>query len=577
MEPAAKTAAVKTAVEAAAKTAAVKTAVEAVVDFARRRRHGLILGALMALAATAYSTLSLVKFATFKASVFDLVIFDQAVRGYARFGPPAVPSVGMSYGMGMDFLQLGDHFSPILAVLAPLYWLHDDPRTLLVAQAVLLALAAIPIRRYAERRLGTVPAHLVAAAYLVSWPVAQAAGFDFHEAAFVPLLSAIMIERFDADRPAWGVVAAAGLLLVKEDMGLLVAGFGVYLLLTRRRLEGAAFVFFSLGALVMIRGVLMPMAGSPPAGFHWAYGAWGTSLGEVVLAVARDPAGALWQMVSPEVKVDTLAFLLWPVLLTALASPLTLVAVPLVVERFLSDRPQWWGTEFQYNAFVVAILFCAGADGVHRLRGRLAARRERRAGEEEAAERPEGELPEAGRTDTERPEAGRSEAGSPGEGRSEAGSPEAGSPEGGTPTGNRSADGPVNRRVRWDPVPHWAVAILVVGLTLVPKFALGNLVESSFYEGEPHVAAAREAVAAVPDGVVVEAVNSVGPALTARTTVLLWGPQSHNAPWVVADVARWSYPFGDFDSQRRRVDEALVNGYRKVYDRDGYIVLNRPS
>ncbi|WP_179819722.1 DUF2079 domain-containing protein [Streptosporangium sandarakinum] len=540
----------------------MKTAVESVADFARRRRHGLILGALMALAATAYSTLSLVKFATFKASVFDLVIFDQAVRGYARFGPPAVPSVGMSYGMGMDFLQLGDHFSPILAVLAPLYWLYDDPRTLLVAQAVLLALAAIPIRRYAERRLGAVPAHLVAAAYLVSWPVAQAAGFDFHEAAFVPLLSAIMIERFDAGRPAWGVAAAAGLLLVKEDMGLLVAGFGVYLFLTRRRLEGAAFVFFSLGALVMIRGVLMPMAGSPPAGFHWAYGAWGTSLGEVVLAVARDPAGALWQMVSPEVKVDTLAFLLWPVLLTALASPLTLVAVPLVVERFLSDRPQWWGADFQYNAFVVAILFCAGADGVHRLRGRLAARRGRRAGVEEAAERPEGEPPEAGRTDTGRPEAGRSEAGSP---------------EEGTSPGNRSVDDPVNRRVRWDPVPHWAVAILVIGLTLVPKFALGNLVESSFYEGEPHVAAAREAVAAVPDGVVVEAVNSVGPALTARTTVLLWGPQSHNAPWVVADVARWSYPFGDFDSQRRRVDEALVNGYRKVYDRDGYIVLNRPS
>ncbi|MGW0072674.1 DUF2079 domain-containing protein, partial [Streptosporangium sandarakinum] len=546
----------ETAAEPAAKTAAVKTAVESVADFARRRRHGLILGALMALAATAYSTLSLVKFATFKASVFDLVIFDQAVRGYARFGPPAVPSVGMSYGMGMDFLQLGDHFSPILAVLAPLYWLYDDPRTLLVAQAVLLALAAIPIRRYAERRLGAVPAHLVAAAYLVSWPVAQAAGFDFHEAAFVPLLSAIMIERFDAGRPAWGVVAAAGLLLVKEDMGLLVAGFGVYLFLTRRRLEGAAFVFFSLGALVMIRGVLMPMAGSPPAGFHWAYGAWGTSLGEVVLAVARDPAGALWQMVSPEVKVDTLAFLLWPVLLTALASPLTLVAVPLVVERFLSDRPQWWGADFQYNAFVVAILFCAGADGVHRLRGRLAARRGRLAGEEATGR------PEAGRTDTERPEAGRSEAGSP---------------EEGTSSGNRSVDGPVNRRVRWDPVPHWAVAILVVGLTLVPKFALGNLVESSFYEGEPHVAAAREAVAAVPDGVVVEAVNSVGPALTARTTVLLWGPQSHNAPWVVADVARWSYPFGDFDSQRRRVDEALVNGYRKVYDRDGYIVLNRPS
>ncbi|GAA4222602.1 putative membrane protein [Streptosporangium album] len=472
----------------------------------RRRRHGLTLGGLVVLASAVYSLLGLVKFATYRNSIFDLVIFDQAVRGYASFGAPATPAVGMQYGLGMGFLQLADHFSPILALLAPLYWLHDGPQTLIVAQAVLFALAAVPIWHYAERRVGATPAHLVAVAYLVSWPVAQAAGFDFHEVAFVPLLSAIMIERFDADRPAAGVLAAAGLLLVKEDMGLLLAGFGVYLFLTRRRLEGAAFIFFALGALVMIRNVLMPMAGSGPAGFHWAYGNWGADLGEVALAVLRNPPAALAQFVSPMVKVNTLAFLLWPMALTALFSPLTLVAVPLVAERFLADRSQWWGPDFQYNAFVVAILVCAGVDGAARLAERLRGR-----------------------------------------------------------FGGRSM------------VTHWAVAVCVIGLTLVPRFELGKLLDPAFYQSEPYVAAAREAVAAVPDGVVVEAANGIGPALTARTTVLLWGPQSYGAPWIVADVARWSYPFGEFDAQRRRVDEALGSGYRKVFERDGYIVLNRPS
>ncbi|WP_326819862.1 DUF2079 domain-containing protein [Streptosporangium sp. NBC_01756] len=475
----------------------------------RSRRHGLVLGGAVVLASAVYSLLGLVKFATFRTSVFDLVIFDQAVRGYADFGPPAVPAVGMQYGLGMGFLQLADHFSPILALLAPLYWLHDGPQTLIVAQAVLFALAAVPIWHYAERRVGTIPAHLVAVAYLVSWPIAQAAGFDFHEVAFVPLLSAIMIERFDAGRPAVGVLAAAGLLLVKEDMGLLLAGFGVYLLLTRRRLEGAALILFALGALVMIRSVLMPMAGAGPTGFHWAYGNWGADLGEVALAVLRNPPAALAQFVSPMVKVNTLAFLLWPMALTALFSPLALVAVPLVAERFLADRSQWWGPEFQYNAFAVAILVCAGVDGAARLAERL---RERFGGRFEG------------------------------------------------------------RRV----ITHWAVAICVIGLTLVPRFELGKLLDPAFYPGEPYVAAAREAVARVPDGVVVEAANGVGSALTARTTVLLWGPQSYGAPWVVADVARWSYPFGEFDAQRRRVDEALANGYRKVFEQDGYVVLNRP-
>ncbi|MFC6578387.1 DUF2079 domain-containing protein [Planomonospora parontospora] len=328
--------------------------------FLRRRAHPLALGATVVLAACAYAVLGLVKLATFRASIFDLVIFDQAVRGYAGFGPPAAPAVGVNYGLGMDFLQLADHFSPILAVLAPLYWIHDGPQTLIVAQAVLLALAAVPVWHYAARRLGPVPAHLVAVAYAVSWPVAQTAGFDFHEVAFVPLLSAIMIERFDAGRRGVAVLAALGLLLVKEDMGLLVAGFGVYLLVTRRRLEGTAFVLLALAALVTIRGVLMPLAGAGETGFHWAYGRWGATVGEAAAGLARDPLGALWQFVSPEIKVDTLAFLFWPVLLTALFSPLTLMALPMIAERFLGDRPQWWGPDHHYNAFIVATLLCAG-------------------------------------------------------------------------------------------------------------------------------------------------------------------------------------------------------------------------
>ncbi|WP_344970650.1 DUF2079 domain-containing protein [Streptosporangium fragile] len=471
----------------------------------RRRRHGLLLGALVATAAGVYALLGLVRFATFRASIFDLVIFDQAVRGYAGFGAPVAPAVGVFHGAGMDFLQLADHFSPILAVLAPLYWIHDGPQTLIVAQAVLFALAAIPIWHYAERRLRPAGAHLVVVAYAVSWPIAQAAAFDFHEVAFVPLLSAIMIERLDADRAGAAYLAGIALLLVKEDMGLLVGGFGCYAFLTRRRLEGAAFVLFSLGALLMIRDVLMPLVGSRPAGFHWAYASRGATMGEVALSIARDPAGALWSLVSPAVKVDTLVLLLWPVLLTALASPLVLAALPLVAERFLADRSQWWGSDHHYNAFVIAILICAGVDGADRLRKHLRAR----------------------------------------------------------------ARG-------YDLGMHWAVAVCVIGLTLTPRFALDGLWDPVFYTGEPHVAAAREAVAVVPDGVVVEAANNLGPALSGRATVLLWGAGAPGAPWIVADVARPSYPFGGQDQQRQRVDEALRGGYRAVFERDGYIVLHRP-
>ena len=130
----------------------------------------------------------------------------------------------MSDGQSAHFILLADHWSPILALLAPLYWIHDDPTTLLVAQGVLFALAIPPLWAYTRRQLGAAAAYFVCVAYALSLPVMAAVIFDFHEVAFVPVLTAVMVERFDAGRRWGGLAAAAALLLVKEDMGLLVAG-----------------------------------------------------------------------------------------------------------------------------------------------------------------------------------------------------------------------------------------------------------------------------------------------------------------------------------------------------------------
>src|SRR4051812_43723766 len=61
----------------------------------------------------------------------DLGIFDQAMRAYAHFDAPTVPVKAPGFDI------LGDHFHPLVAILAPLYWVWDDPVMLLIAQTVL--------------------------------------------------------------------------------------------------------------------------------------------------------------------------------------------------------------------------------------------------------------------------------------------------------------------------------------------------------------------------------------------------------------------------------------------------------
>ena len=164
-------------------------------------RSGVKVGVLTVAAACVYCLDSLNLLRRFLASTFDLVIFDQGIRDYAHLGAPVSIARGVSDGQGAHFMLLADHWSPALALLAPLYWIHDSPATLLVAQGVLFALAIPPLWAYTRRQLGPGAAYFVSVAYALSLPVMEAVIFDFHEVAFVPVLTAVMVERFDAVLP----------------------------------------------------------------------------------------------------------------------------------------------------------------------------------------------------------------------------------------------------------------------------------------------------------------------------------------------------------------------------------------
>ena len=491
------------------------------------RRSGVKVGALTVAAACVYCLDSLILLRRFLATTFDLVIFDQGIRGYAHWAAPVSIARGVSDGEGAHFMLLADHWSPVLALLAPLYWIHDRPASLLAAQGVLFALAIPPLWVYTRRRLGAGPAYFVCVAYALSLPVMEAVIFDFHEVAFVPALTAVMVERFDAGKRWHGVLAAAALLLVKEDMGLLVAGFGGYLLLARWRSEkwtGLGFVAGGIFATWAATHLLIPAFGGS-ATFYWAYGQFGSTLGGALLNVITHPLHALHVFVTPWVKVRTMIGLLAMFGFLPLASPMVVAVLPLLAERMLaSGYPLWWQAKFQYNAFLVMILCCAAVDGAARLQRHW---------------------PERWNVWLTYPWT--------------------------RPAWLRRGGVP------WRPATLWAAAICAAALVYLPSSPFGPLLKPGFYGVNARMRAAAAAIAHVPAGVEVEAANNIGPRLSGRDTVLLLDGTPRWAPWVVADTIGLDFPFCTPSQQAEEVAYLRAQGYAQVFADHGYVVLHRPA
>ncbi|GLW20201.1 hypothetical protein DI270_015870 [Microbispora triticiradicis] len=98
------------------------------------------------IAGVAYATLGLVELHTFRSGVYDLVIFDQVVRGYAEFMLPGSLVKGQWNHIGVPLPIFSDHVSPILALLGPLYWAHNGgDRGRRVDTAVRLAYSVRPV------------------------------------------------------------------------------------------------------------------------------------------------------------------------------------------------------------------------------------------------------------------------------------------------------------------------------------------------------------------------------------------------------------------------------------------------
>ncbi|MFE9257045.1 DUF2079 domain-containing protein [Streptomyces sp. NPDC006879] len=282
---------------------------------------------------------------------WDLGIFEQAIRGYAHLQAPLVDLKGPGTHI------LGDHFSPITALIAPLYRVFPGPATLLVVQAALFAVSVLPVTRVASRLLGPARGLALGVGYGLSWGIQRAVEFDFHEICFAVPLVAFALEAVVMGRWRAALWWALPLVLVKEDLGLTLSAIALVVAARARRSRprlaygAVAVAVFGAVAALLTFTVLIPAFNTGGDYGYWnkledagPFAGWGT-------------------------KLSTLAWVLLPTsALLALRSPLLLVAAPTLGWRFLSSDDHYWSTDWHYSAVLMPVVVLAVVDAVERAR-----------------------------------------------------------------------------------------------------------------------------------------------------------------------------------------------------------------
>lgn len=321
---------------------------DTVTDARTHLRRWAIPAAVGAGVAIAYTIFSAWQWSTVPSMSWDLSIFTQLLQRYAALQVPIVPVRGPELNL------LGDHFHPLLALLAPIYALFPSAFTLIVIQNVCFGIAAAIITRGALLVFGPhrpVQAVLFGLAFGFTWGLQSAVEQQFHEIALaVPLLAASLVS-FVAARPLQAALWAAPLVFVKEDLGLTVIAISVVLVIRTRKPVFLWLAVWGAGWFLIATYVVLPLL----SGGEWGY--------SDSLNIFEDPSG----LFDPR-KGHTLLLLLAVTAVVGIRSPLILVLLPTLAWRFLSTNHGYWGPTWHYSAVLMPIAFIAVLDGIRIVR-----------------------------------------------------------------------------------------------------------------------------------------------------------------------------------------------------------------
>lgn len=312
-----------------------------------------------------FAWLAILRHASFNSSAFDLGIYDQVVWNTLH---------GRIYfytTTGQPLLHLSNHADPSLIFVAPFYLLFDGPETLLVLQATVIGLGGLPVFWLARWLLKSNFAALSLLVAYLSFPSLQVVPlWDFHPPALATGLLLYAFYFMIRKKYGWFLLFAAVSMGLKEQIPLVVAFMGLYLLVIERNWRIGALTF-AVATVYFVAIMYWVIPANSVVGEHLFLGYYadlGHSPAEIIVTAITRPDIVLKNLWQPA-KLAYLRDIFAPfAFLPLLGLPVLLIGLPsLAINLLSSNEAMHDATQAQYISTVAPWLAMGAVFGLRTL------------------------------------------------------------------------------------------------------------------------------------------------------------------------------------------------------------------
>ncbi len=317
---------------------------------------------------------SIWRFDSFHALAFDLGFVDQSLWSSTRLG-----FLHSSLSKGQTYL--GEHFSPILGLIALIYRIFDSTYFLFLLQAFVLGAPALLVYALAlQKKLPRPVAVVTALCYLLYQPLRAANGFDFREDnLFIGIfLGALLALEKKQLTLFWALCLTSW--TVKENAPIFTTLIGAWLMLdslrgrlpASRRWHGLGLGLLSIVVFLVINIKITPHFVGTGVGADTMLvkrlRQFGNTNNEIFVAIFTHPFIFIREVVRPFFNFHALRYFLdvtAPFLIFVPAAPLVgMIALAGISMNLLLNQPT---IGFHYECVLIPFLFYVLIAGLSRL------------------------------------------------------------------------------------------------------------------------------------------------------------------------------------------------------------------